>query len=420
MFVDKTKIFIKSGDGGNGIVSFYIEKHSPLGGPNGGDGGKGGDIIFEVTPHTDTLGAFDYAKRYRADNGERGDSKFQHGKSGKDLVIKVPRGTIIRDEETGGIIADMFDPDARIVVLRGGSGGKGNARFKSSRRRAPRFSQAGQKTQERAVILELKTIADAGLVGYPNAGKSTLLSVLSAARPKIAGYHFTTINPNLGVVPYYDRSFVLADIPGLIEGASEGQGLGHDFLRHIERVRLIVHVIDISGFEGRDPYDDYVTINNELKSYSPRLAKLKQIIVLNKSDLLQDDKAINDFRSKLGRKKVLVISGITRQGIDKLKSEIAAKLAKLPPLAKMEYEPYEYAPPDTSEFEIVRDDEGVWNVFGGMIDELSRNVLLDQFDSVTYMQKALVRGGVIKELKKQGMKDGDTVRLQDTEFDYVE
>jgi len=221
-------------------------------------------------------------------------------------------------------------------------------------------------------------------------------------------------------VSYYDKSFVLADIPGLIEGASEGQGLGHDFLRHIERVRLIVHVIDISGFEGRDPYDDYVTINNELKSYSPRLAKLKQIIVLNKSDLLYDDTAVKDFQAKLGRKKVLVISGLTRQGIDKLKTEIASKLSKLPELKKMEYEPYEYAGPDTSEFEIVRDDEGVWNVFGGMIDELARNVLLDQFDSVTYMQKALVRGGVIKELKKQGMKDGDTVRLQDTEFDYVE
>ena len=420
MFIDKTKIFIKAGDGGDGCVSFYVEKHAPTGGPDGGDGGRGGDIIFAVTPHADTLSAFDYAKRYSAPNGERGGSKFCQGKSGADLLIEVPRGTIIRDEETGGIIADMFEPDARITVLTGGGGGKGNARFKTSRRHTPRFSQTGQKTVQRAVILELKTIADAGLVGYPNAGKSTLLSVLSAARPKIAGYHFTTLSPNLGVVKYYDTAFVLADIPGLIEGASGGAGLGIEFLRHIERVRLIVHVIDISGFEGRDPYDDYLTINSELKAYSAKLAKLKQVIVLNKSDLLQDDSAIAAFKAKVKGKKVVVVSGLARIGIDALKKEIAAQLAKLPPVAKSEYEPFEYAPPDTTAFEIIRGDDGAWEVFGGMIDELARNVLLSDFESFNYMQAALKKNGVIKELKKAGMQDGDTVRILDAEFEYKE
>ncbi|MCL2370898.1 MAG: GTPase ObgE [Firmicutes bacterium] len=422
MFVDKVKIFIKAGEGGNGCVSFYTEKHRPLGGPDGGDGGKGGDIVFAVTPHTDTLASFDYARRYIAESGFRGDSSFCNGKSGKDLVIQVPRGTIVRDEETGGIIADMFDANDRIVVLKGGSGGKGNARFKTSRRKTPRFSQTGQKTTERAVILELKTIAEAGLVGYPNAGKSTLLSVISAARPKIAGYHFTTITPNLGVVKYYDKSFVVADIPGLIEGASDGAGLGIDFLRHIERVRLIVHIIDVSGQEGRDPYDDYLTINKELKVYSKQLGKLKQIIVLNKADLLGgDDTAIQEFKSKLGKgKKVMIISGITGQGVDKLKAEIAGRLAKMPPVQKMEYEPFEYAPPDTTSFEIAREDDGAWVVYGGMIDELARNVVLDDFQSFSYMQKFLKDGGVFKELTKQGLKEGDTVRILDTEFEYVE
>ena len=418
MFIDQAKIYIKAGDGGNGCTSFYTEKYVANGGPDGGDGGKGGDIVFAVDPNMNSLNDFRFAKLYRAENGENGSGKFCHGKCAPDLVIKVPRGTIIRDEETGKIIADMFDADSRVTVLKGGIGGKGNARFKSSRRQAPAFSQSGRKTEKKCVILELKTIADVGLVGYPNVGKSTLLSVISSARPKIANYHFTTLTPNLGVVKYYDHSFIVADIPGLIDGASKGAGLGTDFLRHIERTRLIVHVVDISGSEGRDPVKDYYKINEELAGYSPKLAALPQIVALNKADMATN-RQIEDFIKETGTKCV-AISAIIGQNVDDLIKTIYEELQKLPPVAKMEYEPFEYEDKNTRDFYIMRDDDGAYEICGGLMDELARNVVIDNYDSFKYFQKQLKDRGVIKALRKAGAKDGDLIRIMDIEFNFVE
>lgn len=418
MFIDQAKIYIKAGDGGNGCTSFYTEKYVANGGPDGGDGGKGGDIVFAVDPNMNSLNDFRFAKLYRAENGENGSGKFCNGKCAPDLVIKVPRGTIIRDEETGKIIADMFDADSRVTVLKGGIGGKGNARFKSSRRQAPAFSQSGRKTEKKCVILELKTIADVGLVGYPNVGKSTLLSVISSARPKIANYHFTTLTPNLGVVKYYDHSFIVADIPGLIDGASKGAGLGTDFLRHIERTRLIVHVVDISGSEGRDPVKDYYKINEELADYSPKLAALPQIVALNKADMATN-RQIEDFIKETGSKCV-AISAIIGQNVDDLIKTIYEELQKLPPVAKMDYEPFEYEDKNTRDFYIMRDDDGAYEICGGLMDELARNVVIDNYDSFKYFQKQLKDRGVIKALRKAGAKDGDLIRIMDIEFNFVE
>ncbi len=418
MFIDQAKIYIKAGDGGNGCTSFYTEKYVANGGPDGGDGGKGGDIVFAVDPNMNSLNDFRFAKLYRAENGENGSGKFCHGKCAPDLVIKVPRGTIIRDEETGKIIADMFDADSRVTVLKGGIGGKGNARFKSSRRQAPAFSQSGRKTEKKCVILELKTIADVGLVGYPNVGKSTLLSVISSARPKIANYHFTTLTPNLGVVKYYEHSFIVADIPGLIDGASKGAGLGTDFLRHIERTRLIVHVVDISGSEGRDPVKDYYKINEELADYSPKLAALPQIVALNKADMATN-RQIEDFIKETGSKCV-AISAIIGQNVDDLIKTIYEELQKLPPVAKMDYEPFEYEDKNTRDFYIMRDDDGAYEICGGLMDELARNVVIDNYDSFKYFQKQLKDRGVIKALRKAGAKDGDLIRIMDIEFNFVE
>ena len=418
MFIDQAKIYIKAGDGGNGCTSFYTEKYVANGGPDGGGGGKGGDIVFAVDPNMNSLNDFRFAKLYRAENGENGSGKFCHGKCAPDLVIKVPRGTIIRDEETGKIIADMFDADSRVTVLKGGIGGKGNARFKSSRRQAPAFSQSGRKTEKKCVILELKTIADVGLVGYPNVGKSTLLSVISSARPKIANYHFTTLTPNLGVVKYYDHSFIVADIPGLIDGASKGAGLGTDFLRHIERTRLIVHVVDISGSEGRDPVKDYYKINEELADCSPKLAALPQIVALNKADMATN-RQIEDFIKETGSKCV-AISAIIGQNVDDLIKTIYEELQKLPPVAKMDYEPFEYEDKNTRDFYIMRDDDGAYEICGGLMDELARNVVIDNYDSFKYFQKQLKDRGVIKALRKAGAKDGDLIRIMDIEFNFVE
>ena len=419
MFVDKAKIYIKSGNGGNGCTSFYTEKYVPDGGPDGGDGGKGGDVIFTVDERLNSLTDFRYEQHFRAANGENGSSRFCHGKNAPDLIVKVPRGTIIRDAETDRIIADMYEEDATVTVLKGGFGGKGNARFKSSRRKAPRFSQTGEVTDEHAVTLELKTIADVGLVGYPNVGKSTLLSVISSAKPKIANYHFTTLSPNLGVVKRYDGAFVVADIPGLIEGAGDGVGLGTEFLRHVDRTRLIVHVVDISGSEGRDPVTDYRTINAELKKYDKRLASLPQIVALNKADLLYDDEAVKNFRRHV-RKPIFLISGATHQGIDELLDAVYEKLQTLPAAEKLEYEPFEYERRDTTDFEVTRDDDGGFDISGGLVEELARNVVLDSYDSFRYFQKKLKETGVIKALRKAGAKDGDTVRVLDVEFEFVE
>ena len=297
MFLDYVKIIIKAGDGGNGKVSFHREKYVPNGGPDGGDGGNGGDVIFVADKNMNTLIDFRYQKFYRAQNGNDGEAKNCTGKSAEPLYIKVPMGTVVRDTESGKVVCDLFEDGEQVVVLKGGRGGKGNNRFAHSKRQAPSFSQLGERTEEHRVTLELKTIADVGLVGFPNVGKSTLLSVLTSAKPKIANYHFTTLNPNLGVVQMYDDSFVIADIPGLIEGASEGAGLGHYFLRHIERVRVIVHIVDISGSEGRDPVEDFNKINNELATYSTKLAEIPQIVVASKADLLENNDCVEIGRA---------------------------------------------------------------------------------------------------------------------------
>lgn len=419
MFVDRARIYIKSGDGGNGCTSFYTEKYVNNGGPDGGNGGKGGRIGFRAFKNKSTLADFKYAKHFRAENGENGRSRYSAGKNGKDLIIEVPVGTVIKDEETGRIIADMFEDGMTVFVAEGGNGGKGNAFFRNSRRQAPHFSQAGERTEEHTVLLELKTIADVGLVGYPNVGKSTILSVISAARPKIASYHFTTLSPNLGMVKVYDDSFVVADIPGLIDGASEGAGLGHDFLRHIERTRLLVHVIDASGSEGRDPVEDYKAINRELAGYGEALAKKPQIVVLNKADMMQDNELPAKIEALTGKEPV-IMSAIIHSGTEELIKTMYAELRKLPPVTPLEYEPFEYSKPDKESFSVVECDDGSFEVFGGLVDEIARNVVLDNYDSMQFFQRRIKETGIDKALRNAGVKDGDTVRIKDIEFEYYE
>ena len=419
MFLDIATIFVKAGNGGDGIVSFHTEKYVAQGGPDGGDGGNGGDVIFVVDKSASTLIDFKFAKHFRAENGENGAAKNCKGKSGKPLYIKVPKGTIIKEKSSGNVLADMFYDDSEFLLQKGGLGGKGNARFATAQRKAPRFSQRGEKTQEIELTLELKTIADVGLVGFPNVGKSTILSVVSSAKPKIANYHFTTLTPNLGVVKYYDRDFVLADIPGLIEGASEGAGLGHNFLRHVERVRLIVHVVDISGIEGRDPYEDYVTINGELENYSTKLAGLPQIVVANKCDLLEDESVIEEFEKKIGQK-VVRVSAISNSGTKDMLSQIVELLDTLPEIEPMETVEFDENRNDSTSYIVTIDEDGVYEVHGGLINMLVRNVVLDDYESFRYFQKMLKDRGVIKELVKNGCKEGDTVRIADIEFDFVE
>ena len=405
MFLDYVKIFIKAGAGGNGAVSFHREKYVPNGGPDGGDGGKGGDVIFLADKNLTTLAEFKFKKHFRAENGSNGAGRNCTGKSGEDLVIKVPVGTVIKETESGRLLADLFEDGERYKALTGGRGGKGNARFAHAQRQAPGFSQLGETTEEYRVTLELKTIADVGLVGFPNVGKSTLLSVLTSARPKIANYHFTTINPNLGVVTMFEDSFVIADIPGLIEGAGEGAGLGHYFLRHIERVRLIVHVVDISGSEGRDPAEDYFKIRKELAFYSEALAATPEIVVAAKSDLITDPEAVDKFEKATG-KRPIVISALAREGLDTLLTVIKKAVDELPPVGRMQAE------------EEVED--GVFEVTGGLVDFLSRSVTLSSYDSFSYFQKVMKDRGVIDALKAKGMKEGDTVVIADMEFEWLE
>ena len=418
MFLDIASIFIKAGDGGDGVVSFHTEKYVDMGGPDGGDGGNGGSVIFVCDPSSSTLVDFQYAKHFRAEPGTKGSSKNCRGKNGKDLIIKVPQGTLIKEKETGLVLADMFYKDSKYVAQEGGLGGKGNARFATPQRKAPKFCQKGEKTQEIALTLELKTIADVGLVGFPNVGKSTLLSVVSAAKPKIANYHFTTLSPNLGVVKHYDSSFVMADIPGLIEGAAEGAGLGHNFLRHVERVRLIVHMVDISGCEGRDPYSDYQIIQKELKNYSKYLASVPQIVCCNKCDILEDESIVDEFEKKIGQK-VVRISAISNKGTDNLIDEIAKKLETLPKTEPVQPEVFK-PEKDRTSFMIVKDEYGIYEVLGGLVDTLVRNVVLDDFESNRYFQNTLKERGVFAALRAEGCKEGDTVRIADIEFDFVE
>ena len=412
---------IKAGDGGDGITSFLHFKGVVNGGPDGGDGGRGGDVTFVGDRHVNSLADYYYKNKFAAENGERGGPKNCFGKDGKTLFLKVPLGTVIKDEESGNVIADIFEDGQKKTVLVGGGGGKGNARFVTSRRHAPHFSQTGEKTQPRKVILELKTIADVGLVGFPNVGKSTLLSKMTKARPKIANYHFTTLSPNLGVCECYGEKFVVADIPGLIEGAADGAGLGIEFLRHIERTRMLVHVVDVSGVEGRDPYEDFLAINAELKNYSPALAKLKQIVALNKCDIFGAEEKIKKFKEKIGRKyKTVNISAVSGEGVDALKAEVKKALDKLPPVQPLEFEPFEYAKPERLEYEIYRDEDGAFVVTGTLVDVLARNVVLTDANSMAYMHKVLKDRGIFKKLREMGAENGATIVIGGTEFEFME
>jgi len=420
MYIDKVKITIKSGNGGKGHTSFHTEKFVPNGGPDGGDGGRGGSIIFIADPNMNTLLDFYYKKKYFAPDGERGDIKKCSGKSGADLRVRVPCGTLVRDAESGRVIADMYEAGEEKVILKGGRGGLGNAKFATPTRQAPRFSQSGEATIPREVILELKTIADVGLIGFPNVGKSTLLSVLTDARPKIANYHFTTLSPNLGVVKYHDESFVLADIPGLVEGASENRGLGHSFLRHTERARILAHIVDISGSEGRNPAEDYQTINLELKKYSKELSKLKQIAVLNKTDILADKNDIDAFKAACKLKTVYSVSAATGEGLAALTAAMCELVKSVPKPAPIKVEEYEYDSYDGSSFTVERADEGYFIISGGLVSRLARNVAFDDPRSMQYFQNMLSSHGVNDKLREAGARDGDTVRMLDLEFEFIE
>lgn len=420
MFIDKVKIYIKSGNGGNGSASLHTEKYVANGGPDGGDGGKGGDIIFEATSSENTLNVFHFQKHFRAGNGENGGKKNCYGKQGEDLVVKVPVGTVVKTLD-GQVIADMFHDGQREIILKGGKGGRGNRHFANSRRQSPSFAEHGVKTEEYEVILELKTIADVGLVGFPNVGKSTLLSVVSSAKPKIANYHFTTLSPNLGVVSYYDQTFVMADIPGLIEGASEGAGLGHSFLRHIERTRILVHVVDISGSEDRNPIDDFNLINNEIYSYDEALRDLPMIVVANKMDMPGAEENLVAFQKEFGAKyPIIPMTTIIHEGVDVLLRAIVDKLVTLPPLEPMQFEPISLQKEEEDTFEIVKLDEDVFEVVGGLVAILSRKVNMDDYDSFRYFQRVLKDKGVIKALRQAGATDGSTVIVGDIEFDFVD
>lgn len=420
MFIDKVKIYVKAGNGGNGSASLHTEKYVPNGGPDGGDGGKGGDVIFVATTSENTLNAFHFQKHFRAGNGENGGRKNCYGKKGEDIVIKVPVGTAVKTVD-GDIIADMFSDGERKVILQGGKGGRGNHHFATSRRQSPSFAENGVKTKEYEVVLELKTIADVGLVGFPNVGKSTLLSVVSDAKPKIANYHFTTLSPNLGVVGYYDTSFVMADIPGLIEGASEGAGLGHSFLRHIERTRVLVHVLDISGSEDRDPLSDFELINNEIYTYDPALKQLPMIVVANKMDMPHAEENLARFNAKYGKKyTVIPMTTIIHEGAEQLLETLVNTLESLPESQPMEYTPFVLDKPEEETYEIQILDDGVFEVVGGLVEILSRKVNMDDYDSFRYFQRVLNDKGVIKALRQNGAKDGDTVIVGDIEFDFIE
>ncbi|MBE6963802.1 MAG: GTPase ObgE [Ruminococcaceae bacterium] len=421
-FIDKARITVKAGNGGNGAVSFHREKYVAAGGPDGGDGGKGGSIILQVDDHMSTLMDFRYKRKYAAQSGADGSGARKFGKDGEDLVIRVPMGTLVRDAETGEIIKDMSDKEP-FVLCRGGRGGWGNQHFATPTRQVPRFAKAGSPGESHDVILELKLLADVGLVGFPNVGKSTLLSVVSRAQPKIANYHFTTLFPNLGVVWVADGvSFVMADIPGIIEGASEGAGLGHDFLRHIDRCRLLVHVVDVSGSEGRDPIVDFDTINAELKQYSPELATRPQIVAANKVDIMEDPEQLEKLRAHveaLGYP-LFEISAAAHQGTRELVGKVAEQLSALPPITVYEPE-YVPRPPvvDTSApLDIQRDDDGMWIIEGRWLQQLMANVNFSDYESRMWFDRQLREAGVYQQLEDLGIQDGDNVSFEGWEFEY--
>lgn len=420
MFVDKTRIHIKAGNGGDGSVSFLRDRNTMTGGPDGGNGGNGGNIIFVTDSSSNNLVDFYFMKHYRAQNGTNGSSLNCNGKKGEDLIVKVPRGTLIKDIDNGKVIADMFEENAREVVLKGGLGGRGNAMFANPRRQSPGFAELGQKTKEFEVDLELKTIADVGLIGFPSVGKSKILSVLTSAKPKIADYHFTTLTPNLGVASYDGKNFLLADIPGLIKGASEGKGLGFEFLRHVERTRMLMHVVDIAEVDGRNSIEDFKIINHELEKYSKTLAKVPQIVVLNKIDLLMDNEKIDAFIKKYGKDyKILTFSAATRQGYNELLQTILNILSKLPKQEPIKPEEFNLDKRDKTAYEVVKD-SGAYEVKGEFVDELVRGIILDDIESFAYFQRRLKQAGVIDKMISMGLKEGDIVRVGVHEFEYFE
>ena len=422
MFVDKVKIYVKAGNGGNGAVAFHREKYVAAGGPDGGDGGQGGSIVVRVDDNMSTLMDFRYKRKYQAASGMPGEGGRRAGKRGEDLIIKVPRGTVIKDAETGAVIRDMSELD-EYVLCKGGRGGWGNKHFATPTRQLPRFAKAGLPGEEHEVVLELKLLADVGLVGFPNVGKSTLLSVSSNAHPKIANYHFTTLYPNLGVI-YVDEgvSFVMADIPGIIEGAAEGAGLGHDFLRHIDRCRLIVHIVDVSGSEDRDPVEDFEKINRELAEYSPELAARPMLVAANKLDLLPPDSDnLERLRAHVEARglELYEISAATTQGTKQLMRTIAGKLRELPPV--IVYEP-DYVKPlaeagDSGELDIQHYGD-TWVVSGAWLAQLINDINFDDYESRMYFDRQLRKSGLFETLESMGIEDGDTVSIYDFEFDY--
>ena len=424
MFTDYVKITAKAGNGGNGAISFRREKYVAAGGPDGGDGGKGGDIYFEVDPDSNTLIDFRYKKKFKAENGKNGEGAHKYGKSGEDLYIKVPIGTIVRDAETNKILADLSHEGQKELILAGGRGGKGNSHFATSTRQAPRFAQDGEKGEEKELILELKLLADVGLIGFPNVGKSTFLSMTTSATPKIADYHFTTLEPNLGVVKTdYGDSFVIADIPGIIEGASEGTGLGLQFLRHIERTRLLLHVIDVSGSEGRKPVQDFYTINEELKKYSEKLSKRKQIIVANKIDAMQDENLYKELEkvAKENNMEIFKISAATGQGVSNLIKHVSEVLKTLPKedlIDNIDFADKKvYTLKEDDEYTIEKED-GMFVIKGEAVERIMRRVNIEDNESLYYFQKSLDNLGVNQKLKDMGIKEGDIVKIDDYELEW--
>lgn len=425
MFTDYVQIYASAGKGGNGAISFRHEKYVAAGGPDGGDGGRGGDVYFKVDPDANTLIEFRFKKKFKAENGENGSGARKYGKSAKDLYIPVPIGTVIKDKETGEVLADLSTPKGEALILKGGRGGLGNSHFATATRQAPRFAQDGEPGEEKELILELKLLADIGLIGFPNVGKSTFLSKVTSANPKIANYHFTTIEPNLGVVTSkYGDSFVIADIPGIIEGASEGTGLGIQFLRHIERTRLLLHFIDVSGIEGRDPAKDYDTINNELKEYSEKLSKRTQIIVANKADIISDNslyEALQEKAKKNGQK-IFKISASTGEGVEELMKYVSETLKTLPKeelitIESNESEKVYRLPKDEKGFTVEKE-KGIFIVKGEAVDKIIRRVNITDYESLFYLHKKLNEVGLDKELKKKGIKDGDIVKIGDYEMEW--
>ena len=425
MFIDKAKIFVKAGNGGNGAVSFRREKYVPAGGPDGGDGGRGASVIFEVDNDLRTLMDFKYQRKYVATPGGDGSKKRQAGKNGEDLVLKVPAGTIIRDEATGKIIADLKEEGERAVVARGGRGGKGNQHFANAVRQAPNFAKSGTDGEERWVILELKMIADVGLLGFPNVGKSTFLSVVTAAKPKIANYHFTTLTPNLGVVKTkYGDSFVLADIPGLIEGAAEGVGLGHDFLRHVERTKVLIHIVDISGLEGRNALEDFDAINDELKLYNEKLSTRPQVVVANKIDILEDESVYEEFKTTLEDRgyKVFKMSAATREGIDDVIAYVSQVLKDAEEIELVSEEELYVPELDAIEEEglQVEIEDGVYVVTGKALRRIMYSVNFEDMESIQFFQKAMESQGVFDRLREMGIEDGETVKIYEIEFEFYD